>query len=241
MKKLVLLVFLSISLFGFSQKIKQDQSVWFAYLGQYKASQNWGCHVEAQFRMDNELGKNIQNLYRLGAIYYLPNKKTLTAGFSLIKTYNNTADDYLNENRYWEQFQLVHNWKKNSMMHRIRLEQRFVEKLNPSNPLNSSMEYQNRIRYFNRNLFHITTLKSDKEELYAIVQNEFFITLGENEINSKILDQNRFLVGLGLNFQNNIRFELGYMNQFVTSSSSNDLMRHVVSFSLIQNLDLFKD
>lgn len=241
MKKILVLVFVVISVLGFSQETVQDQSVWFAYVGQYKVSKKWGYQLEAQFRMDNELGRSIQNLYRVGGIYSFDSKKSLAGGYSIIKTYSGAADDYLNENRIWEQFQYNHNWQKNIMSHRFRLEQRFVEKLTSLNPTSSSMEYQNRFRYLNRNLFHLTNLKSDKEELYAVIQNEVFLTLGDNEINSKIIDQNRFAIGLGLNFQKNIRFELAYMNHYITSSNSADLMRHTIMFSLLQNLDLFKD
>lgn len=240
MRKLFLLVLLSNSFFGYTQKTRQEQSVWFAYLGQYKASKNFGYHFEAQFRMENDLGKSLQNLYRVGANYYLSNKKTVTAGYCLVKTYNKTVDDYLNENRYWEQYQQNHNWKKNAMIHRLRLEQRFVEKLMPTTS-NLSYEYQNRFRYLNRNLFHITTLNSEKEQLYGVLQDEIFMNLGDNNVNGKFIDQNRFFVGLGLNYQNNIRLEITYMNHYITSSSNSDLMRHTISLSLIQNLDLFKE
>jgi hypothetical protein len=40
---------------GFSQKTNQDQRIWMAYTGQYKATPHWGYHMEAQFRMDNQL------------------------------------------------------------------------------------------------------------------------------------------------------------------------------------------
>ncbi|WNM19159.1 DUF2490 domain-containing protein [Flavobacterium capsici] len=241
MKKFFILVFISISFFGFSQKTKQDQAVWFAYIGQYKASKKWGYQIEAQFRMDNDLGKSIQNLYRVGGIYFLPNKKSLAGGFSLVKTYNKTADDYLNENRYWEQFQLNHSWKQNEMVHRFRLEQRFVEMLDVDNTLLREMEFQNRFRYLNRNLFHLTNLKSGKEEIYLVLQNEVFLNTADNKVNSKFVDQNRLLIGLGINYQKSIRFELGYMNHYITSNSPTNLMRHTISLSLIQNLDLFKE
>jgi hypothetical protein len=241
LKKLILIVFLVITLSGFSQKTTEQQSVWFSYVGQYKTSKNWGYHLEAQFRMDGELGRSYQNLFRVGGIYYLPNKKSVSGGYCMVQTYNGKVDDYLNENRYWEQFQLSDNWKKNSMIHRFRMEQRFVEKLNSVTPRDLSTEYQNRFRYLNRNLFHIAELNSAKEELYAVLQNEVFLNVGDNKLNKHIVDQNRFLVGLGLKYQNNIRMELGYMNHYITSSTSADLMRHTISLSLSQNLDFYKD
>ena len=108
------------------------------------------------------------------------------------------------------------------------------------NVVSMGSNYQNRLRYLNRNVFHITDLKSTKEELYLVLQNEVFLNLGDNDVNGKFLDQNRFLIGLGLNYNNNIRLELGYLNHFITSSFSDDVMNHTVSISLIQNLVLQK-
>ncbi|MGV3698131.1 DUF2490 domain-containing protein [Flavobacterium sp.] len=226
---------------GFSQT-KQDQRVWFAYIGQYKVSEKWGYQIEAQFRMDNELEQNLQNLYRIGAIYYLSPKSNLIGGYALIKTFNVSLDEFFSENRLWEQYQYNKKWAadKNMMTHRIRLEQRWVEQLSGMAGVSSATNFQNRLRYLNRNLFHLTHLKSEKEEVYAVMQNELFLNLGDNKVNSKFFDQNRFFVGLGLNYNNNIRLELGYMNHFITSSSGSDVMNHTVSVSLLQNLDLQK-
>ncbi|MBP6558268.1 MAG: DUF2490 domain-containing protein [Flavobacterium sp.] len=235
------LTFLTI---GFSQQTKQDQRVWFAYSGQYKVSDHWGYHIEAQFRMDNQLEQNQQNLFRIGAIHYLSDSKNLAGGYALVNTFSASANDFFKENRIWEQYQINKKWQegKNMMTHRFRLEQRWVEKIGlvNDNVVSMGSNYQNRLRYLNRNIFHLTDLKSTKEELYLVLQNEVFLALGDNKVNAKFIDQNRFLIGLGLNYNNNIRLELGYLNHYITSSFSNDVMNHTVSISLIQNLLLQK-
>ena len=244
MKKLFLTYNLLFVFVAFSQEYKQNQRVWFAYTGQYKVSNHWGYHIEAQFRMDNQLKQNQQNLYRIGAIYYLNSNSVFTAGYSLINTFNANAGEYFKENRLWEQYQYNKKWQegKNTIIHRFRLENRWVEQLTRVNNSVVSMgsNFQNRLRYLNRNLFHIMNFKATNEELYAVLQNEVFLTVGDNMINTKFIDQNRFLVGLGINYNNNIRLELGYMNHYITSSFSCDAMNHTVSISLLQNLDLQK-
>lgn len=233
LKKITIVLFLLLFGHSFSQKTAQNQRVWFAYIGQFKVSEKWGFSLEGQLRFDNQLEQNLQNAIRIGGIYFLSPKENITAGYALVHTFNSSADKFYIENRFWEQYQLNKKWNnsKNTMTHRFRLEQRWVEQSN-------SVNYQNRLRYLNRNLFRITNLISSKEEIYAIVQDEVLLTLGDNKINSKGIDQNRFLVGLGFNYNNNIRLELGYMNQFVTSTSGNYMMNHIVSVSLLQNLDL---
>jgi len=234
--------------FGFTclaQKTEQNQANWFAYMGQYKVSSKFGYHVEAQFRLDGNLEFSRQHLFRLGAIYYFNNKSNTTAGYALIKTYNAAIDGYFGENRIWEQYQYNHSWNnsKNYFINRFRLEQRFVnEKILVNNVIqNNGTNYQNRFRYFNRNLFQILNFNSSNKQLYAVLQDEVFFNLGTNKVNSNFFDQNRFLVGLGLNYSNNIRFELGYMNQFVNPDNGNAKMNHVISFSLHQNLILYKE
>ena len=226
----------------FSQKTVQNQQIWFSYTGQYKVATKWGYYIEAQFRLDNELQQNLQNAFRAGAMYFLSPTQNITAGYALVNTYNESLDKFSRENRFWEQYQINKKWgnNKNTMTHRFRLEQRWVQHLATDISESNTMNYQNRFRYLNRNLFHIMNLHSTDEEIYGIVQDEVFLTLGDNKVNSKLIDQNRFFIGLGLNYNNNIRLELGYVNQFVTSSAGNNLMNHVVSISLLQNLDLEK-
>lgn len=242
MKKILLPLLLLVCCAGFSQKTVQNQRTWFAYIGQYKVSEKWGYHIEAQFRLDNQLQQNLQNLFRVGGIYYLSSQEHVSGGYALVNTFSLSQDRFFKENRLWEQYQLNHKWNnaKNTMTHRFRLEQRWVEHLDGDPNVANPTYYQNRLRYLNRNLFHLTNLRSEKEEIYAVVQNEAFVNLGDNKINSKFFDQNRFLVGLGLNYNNNIRLELGYMNHYITSSSGNDAVNHTISISLLQNLDLQK-
>ncbi len=156
LKTLYTFICLTFFTLGFSQQLKQDQRVWFAYAGQYKVSNHWGYHIEAQFRMDNQLEQNQQNLFRLGAVYFLSESQNITSGYALVNTFNQTADDFFKENRLWEQYQVNHKWHngKNSMTHRFRLEQRWVEKIGlvADNVISMGFDYQNRLRYLNRNV-----------------------------------------------------------------------------------------
>ncbi len=242
MKKLFLFINLLFFSISFSQDFKQDQRIWLAYSGFFKVSNHWSFQAEAQFRMDNQLQRNQQNLFRVGALYAITSKKNLAAGYALVNTFSNSLEEYFKENRLWEQFQYSKKWHndENLFLHRFRLEQRWVEKkARVDNEIkNVATNYQNRLRYLNRNLFHLCNFNSENEELYAIIQDEVFFTLGENSINTKFIDQNRFLIGLGLNFKNNTRFELGYLNHYVTSSSTTDVMHHTISISVSQNLAL---
>ena len=132
-KNFVILLFFSA--FGFAQELKHNEANWFAYMGRYNVSEKWGYHIEAQFRLDNELSRSNQNLFRLGFFYNLNSKSSVSMGYGLVNTYNKTFDDYFRENRIWEQYQYNYKWnnKRNVFANRFRLEQRFVGKLHLQN------------------------------------------------------------------------------------------------------------
>lgn len=229
----------------FAQKIEHNQTNWFAYVGQYNVSEKWGYHIEAQFRLDDELSRTNQNLFRLGGFYNYNKNIKFTVGYGLINTLNAQFNDYFNEDRIWEQVLLNHKWKdnKNTFTNRFRLEQRFVDKLGLVSGVSEKIatNYQNRLRYLNRNLFHVMNFKSGNEELYLLLQDEVFMNLGNNKVNNKFLDQNRLHIGIGFNYKNSIQFEVAYMNHFVNSNSGNDVMNHTVSLTLLQNLIFYKE
>ncbi len=242
-KKILLLLW--VSTVGFAQEIDHNHVNWFAYIGQYNVSKKWGYHIEAQFRLDGELNRSNQNLFRLGGYYNWNNKVTLTAGYGLINTLSPQLNDYFNEDRIWEQVQINQKWndQKNFFINRFRLEQRFVDKIGvvDGSIEKTATNFQNRLRYLNRNLFHVTDFKSGNEELYIVLQDEVFMNLGENNVNSKFFDQNRFLVGFGIHYKKSIRFEVAYMNQWINPQAGNDVMNHAVSLTLFQNLILYKE
>ena len=154
-------------------------------------------------------------------------------------------DDYFNEDRVWEQMQLNSKWNndKNIFTNRFRFEQRFVDRIGLVDGSVRKIEtnFQNRFRYLNRNLFHIMDFKSGNEELYLVLQDEVFLNIGDNKVNSSFFDQNRFLFGFGINYKNSIRFEVAYLNHYVNPSVGNDKMNHTFSLTLFQNLILYKE
>ena len=73
--------------------------------------------------------------------------------------------------------------------------------------------------------------------MYAIVQDELFFNLGDNKVNANFFDLNRLLIGFGINYENTIRLEIGYLNHLVTPNSGNDKMNHNVAMSITHNLN----
>lgn len=234
MYKISSLMLLLLSSLTFAQTKTHHEGIWLAYTGQFKFSNRIGLHLEAQNRNYGLFETNIQNLYRAGLNFYVAPQTSVSVGYALVDTYNAGFNEYFKEDRIWEQLQFYHEaiTDNSSMLHRFRLEQRWVESL----ALNEVV-YQNRLRYMNRMLIHLMELKTEKS-FYGVIQNEIFIPLGQNKITANFLDQNRLTIGVGINFNNKTRIELGYLNQFLNPFSDNEIMIHNLSFALYQNLSL---
>ena len=115
---------------GISTKTVHNQQNWFTYFGQYKLSEKWGIHADVQFRMDENVQFAKQNLVRAGLIRYLNPNLNLTTGYAYINSQNAGLNAYATEHRLWEQLIFTHRPASLHMTHRLRLEQRYSEKLN---------------------------------------------------------------------------------------------------------------
>ncbi len=229
----------------YSQKAVQEQGYLFSYLGQYKVSEKWGYHLEAQFLIDDEMRFLVQNLFRVGVLYYPSKQAQVAVGYAHSATFSAKYEDYFEENRIWQHFQHMYKWagQKNYFINRVRLEERFIDQLGLENAVVKVVKtnYDTRLRYLNRNLFRLVRFTDNQNEFYAVIQDEFFMNFKNNESNSHFFDQNRFIVGLGINYNNIIRFETGYMNQYLNPPKGNDVVYHLISFRISHNLNFYKD
>lgn len=247
MKKLSLFVFSFLftsqlfaqALTATSDKTLQNYQNWFVYVGQYKFSPKWGMHLDVQFRMDEEVKFAKQNLIRPGIIHYLNPKANVAAGYALIRTHNAILNAYATEHRIWEQFSYGHKLAGTSMSHRVRVEQRFVEKLmaGKSETVSNGYFYGNRLRYMNRTVFDITKKEEARDIFYIALQDEVFANVAASDINKNFFDQNRLFVGLGIFHEKKTRLEIGYLNQYLNPNSGPNLMNHILQVSVQQNLD----
>ena len=96
---------------------------------------------------------------------------------------------------------------KVSLSHRYRLEQRFVEE-----------DFKLRFRYFLSLKIPLKIKETGTSPLYLSAYNEIFLNS-----KSSIFDRNRVYGGLGYNLSENIKIELGYINQFFETNSRDQI------------------
>lgn len=184
---------------------------WLIYIGNKKINSKWNIHNEVQYRNYNAIGDLEQLLLRTGLGYNLneANNVLLGYGYILSENYIGETDNKIsvNEHRIFQQYTTKQNVGKVKLSHRYRFEQRFVED-----------DFKLRFRYFLSLNIPFKSNESGTSPLYLSAYNEIFLNS-----KSSIFDRNRVYGGLGYTVNDNIRLELGYMNQFFETDSRDQI------------------
>jgi len=230
MKKLILIIFLTIATFTVFGQTQNQTSGWFMLLNSTKFSDKWGMHLDVQLRSADQLDYLRNVLIRPGLTYYINNKSNVTVGYLLNTTKTEvlgSADIDLVENRIWEQYILTHKIGSIFTTHRFRLEQRFIEQNN------GSEVFSQRFRYFFR---LIQPLKKQTETFskgaFLALQNELFFNVQhKDQLSGNFFDQNRAYLALGYRFSKKVDIEAGYLNQAI-NGANNYTLNNVIQLAL---------
>ncbi len=199
--------------------VGQDSNLgnWLIYIGNKKLNSKWNIHNEVQYRNYNAIGDLEQLLLRTGIGYNLTeNNNNILLGYGYILSENYVGDTdekvSVNEHRIFQQFITKQNVGKVGLNHRYRFEQRFVED-----------DFRMRFRYFLGINVPLQYKEGGKNPLYLSAYNEIFLNT-----ESSIFDRNRVYGGLGYKFSDNLRLELGYMNQYFETSGRDQI--NIIAF-----------
>lgn len=191
-----------------------DLGNWLIYFGNKQLSKKVNWHSEAQYRNYSAVGDLEQLLLRTGIGYDLTdnnNNVLMGYGYILSENYVPNTDEKatVEEHRIYQQFitkQQV--GSRVSLQHRYRFEQRWIEE-----------DFRLRLRYF----LGINVFVNDAKTIYLSAYNEIFM----NTVDSAF-DRNRLYGGLGYKLNDLLRFELGYMNQFLQNGNRDQI--NMISF-----------
>lgn len=210
MKKIIVLLLLCLPFLGFNQE--SDLGNWIMYFGNKQINSKFNWHHEVQYRNYNAVGDLEQLLLRTGIGYNLTeNNNNILIGYGYILSENYIAgtDEKtdVNEHRIFQQFITKQNISVVSLQHRYRFEQRFVED-----------DFKLRFRYFLG--FNIPVNKKELEDktFYLSAYNEIFLNTEDN-----VFDRDRLYGGIGYKINQQLRFELGYMNQYLQNTSRDQI------------------
>ena len=129
--KIVLFLLITTVLNVFAQKTSGDIGSWSMLFNQTRLHDKWSLHSEIQFRSYDIKPNTEQLLIRAGINFHYNANLVLTAGYGWITNYLDDElvfkQQYVNENRIWEQVVLKNNVNRVAFEHRYRLEQRWIE------------------------------------------------------------------------------------------------------------------
>ena len=206
---IILILFLSVSYQGFAQD--SDLGNWILYLGNKQINSKWNWHHEVQYRNYDVIGDLEQLLLRTGMGYNLTENSNLLLGYGYVlsENYIDSLDlkVQVNEHRIYQQFIIKHRVGRVSVQHRYRYEQRFIEG-----------DFRQRFRYFLALNVPLNNKEMTDKTFYASAYNEIFLNTED-----RIFDRDRLYGGIGYKLNSTFRFEVGYMNQFFSRGSRDQL------------------
>jgi hypothetical protein len=196
--------------------INEQMQTWVSINTVTKLSDHWGVVADAHIRENEFFDSN--NFYFLrGGVAYFPNTSvSLVAGYAhmwLAPTKEGWST-YADENRIYQQAQLITKVGKVSILQRLRNEQRWQEKMANDEPT-GELKFTDRVRYLAS--FTIPVF-SNKKLPSLVVSDEILIQFGK-EVVYNTFDQNRLFVGIRQNINPKLSYDFGYMNVYQQKSN----------------------
>lgn len=202
--------------------VDNDFGMWTPVFLQYPITRSRKLQIyqEVQPRFTRDMDRFEQLLLRQNLLYVINKRSDVQVGYVFVRTYFPTRVD---DHRVSQQYAISIPIRKLAFYNRFRLEERFIEYRDG--------EVSVRARYNSRFTYPVY-----RNRVFAFVSNELFVNL--NRVNrgpTPGIDQNRLLVGTGVRVYKQLRFDVGYMNQYLNFNGNQDKMNHILWLGTSQN------
>jgi hypothetical protein len=189
-----------------SKEVTTQQQTWLSINSTVKLHKNWGFISDAHIRRTDFFAQS--NFYFLrGAInYWASPDLTVALGYAHMWIAPTNSSTFLNENRIYQQVQLVSRTNHVSIVQRLRSEQRWSEKI-VQNKKSDTLNFTERIRY----LLSVTIpIFKNKQLPSLVISDEICLQFGK-KIVYNTFDQNRLFIGIKQILSKALSFDAGYM------------------------------
>ncbi|KQR72407.1 DUF2490 domain-containing protein [Pedobacter sp. Leaf176] len=219
MKKILLFAVISfMALEKLSAQTQYQNTGWFMFLNNTKFNKHWGLQFDVQVRSADDWKYVRNTLVRPAIQYFINDKNNVALGYLWQTTQSQligSSNAVMHEHRIFEQYIYTHKLSSIFAAHRLRVEQRFIERANEE-------VFSQRFRYFFRLIQPLVKVESGfTNGPFVALQNEVFLNLQNKEkINNSVFDQNRLYLAAGYRFSKKFDVEAGYINQAVKNTSN---------------------
>lgn len=201
MKKIILLIFLSVSLLN-AQSSSEHLSGFSTVSLTYKVDQNWMIYGELQERSVEDFSKPDYYEIKGGAGYNFSKQNQAFIGLGRYANYTNSSISK-EEFRIWLQYTYSFNLDKLKIDNRLRAEKRFFH--DPVKDINTNDE---RYRYRLAATYPINHEKLDPNTVFVNTYDEIFVGPTND-----LFKRNRVFGGIGYVFNEHVSTNLGYLWQ----------------------------
>lgn len=194
-----------------ARQVKHNFHTWTSLNSTMRFSNRWGMMADVHIRRNNGVKDPSFYFARIGANYWLNEKITIAGGYAHLWLAPTTPGwkTFADEHRLYQQFQYAGTVEKIGMLHRLRNEQRWAEKISNDRPT-GNQRFTNRIRYL---LSFNIPLNQHTKKLSLVLADEVLMHMGK-EVVYNSLDQNRIFIGIRQNLGHAWSYDAGYMNVY---------------------------
>jgi hypothetical protein len=201
-----------LSLCSFSQRPRevQDQNhFWWSVNTKAKIAGRWSLEADLHIRRTDFLKNNSFIYTRLGVGYSFNEQLSVSAGGGRmwLANRNGATELFSNEHRLVEQVQLNNKIGKITLTQRLRVEQRWIQKV-VNFQLADDYRYVNRFRFL---LSLNVPISNNKKIPSFVLADELMMQTGKDIIYNNF-DQNRFFAGFKQQLTKTLSFDFGYMH-----------------------------
>lgn len=191
---------------------------WFSLSNIYSFNERWSLANEVHWRSTHFLRNKEQFLLRPSVNYQASKNKRFTLGYTFIQSYpygEGALNISVPEHNIWEQIILSYSINQQTLLHRLRLEQRFRGQpaaLGKDHYQIAAYRFSNRIRY------RIAWKASISSKCFMHVYEELWIATAA-DFSQPTYDRNWFYLGIGQQLTKNGTIELAYLHQNIAKST----------------------
>jgi hypothetical protein len=191
-------------------------NTWWTANARYDITQRWNVTGLVMLRRANGLSDWQQYVLRPNVGFAVNRHIEVGLGYTHAHMFpygNQAVPLEFTENNIFQQLILRQTAGRVGLMHRVRLEQRFVDHVEHSADRGAYIEgkdYMNRFRFRMDGMVPVAL----NDRLFVSVFDEVFVHL-QDEMTPDAFDQNRAYIGLGYRLNDKLKFELGMLHHYL--------------------------